>query len=143
MARKRAPKPWEWFLNESETCLVINAEHGSEHFYVALDELTDSKQVLWWVSEISHKTWATPEVLADFVRKLDLVLELQENYCRKSVETVDPIKTAKAVKSFWTSAANTLAKHGHLGKLGKGGSTFPQLMAHAAMIRRRDVYRTR
>src|SRR5687768_1764123 len=116
----------KWFLDEKTPSLVLLDEQGSEHFYVPIEELKDSKGVLWWVAEISQKQWP-PEVRIGFIRALDLALDLQENYCPADVGPVDPVKTMNGVKRFWTWVSQTLAKSGHDGHFKKGGMNGPQV----------------
>lgn len=55
-------------------------------YEIDLDECRTSAQVLDWICQIAHKTWATDAVLAALVRQLDRVLRPQVNLCSGGVE---------------------------------------------------------
>lgn len=55
-------------------------------YYIELERCGTSAQVLDWIVQISKKTWADDKCVANLVRILDDVLDLQANYCSFGVE---------------------------------------------------------
>jgi hypothetical protein len=64
-----------WKLNER----TLELQHDGYH--VELLECLSSARSLDLIAQISHKSWATPEVLAGFVRALDDVIGFQQHQC--------------------------------------------------------------
>jgi hypothetical protein len=56
------------------------------HYQVDLDRCNTSAEVLDWIIQVSKKTWATREVIADLVLMLDRCLDLQANICSMGVD---------------------------------------------------------
>jgi hypothetical protein len=73
--RHRSWRPWRIDTQTRE--LVIR---GAAYSYeIDLDSCTSSAQVLDWIAQVSHKTWATDRVLAGLIRALDDCFGFQEN----------------------------------------------------------------
>lgn len=66
-------------------------------YEIPLDRMKTSAQVLDWVAQLSGKVWMTNEALGAFVREIDRVLYLQNNYCSwgRSRGVVDAVTLAK------------------------------------------------
>jgi len=50
-------------------------------YAVDLERMTDSAEMLDWIFQIRKKTWATPQVVSDFLEALRDLLNPQRNYC--------------------------------------------------------------
>ena len=79
-------KFWQ-YIGDPPTAL--HCPRISHVYYVPLSDMRNSAEVLDWIVQISHKTWATSEIVGDFVKKLDALLDLQANYCSGGVEQRD------------------------------------------------------
>lgn len=72
-----------WKYDSRYKCLELTIKPGYE---VYLDRCTTSAQVLDWIMQIGKKTWATKEIIADLVLKLDEILDIQGNLCSMGVD---------------------------------------------------------
>lgn len=78
---------FRWHLDTERSCLVLgDAATGKWTYEVDLDECGTSAAVLDWIVQVAGKIWATDEVVAGLVRKLDEVLDLQATLCSGGVE---------------------------------------------------------
>ena len=67
----------EWVLNKETMALV----HAPTDYYVDLEEITSSAQILDWIFQIRLKQWATPKVITDLLEAFKTILDPQSNYC--------------------------------------------------------------
>ncbi|MFT4174075.1 MAG: hypothetical protein QM639_16045 [Rhodocyclaceae bacterium] len=72
--------PWEFNAEH------LTLENKVEQYYVSLGRCNNSAEVLDWIAQIAHKTWADDATVAHLVRALDDVLRLQQNYCGMSID---------------------------------------------------------
>jgi hypothetical protein len=67
---------WDvWRLDLSNFTLVC------DWYYIDLESCTTAAEVLDWIAQVSHKTWANPRLMLGLVRALDDVLGLQSTLC--------------------------------------------------------------
>jgi len=59
------------------------------YYSISLDSCLGAAQILDWIAQISHKSWATDAILADLVRALDEIIDLQGNACGWGCEPPD------------------------------------------------------
>ena len=72
--------PW---VHDKKAKTIENKQFS---YWIDLDCCRTSAEVLDWIIQISKKTWADDECLANLVRCLDEVLDLQGNYCGGGTE---------------------------------------------------------
>jgi hypothetical protein len=73
-----------WTYHEANLTLTLN---DPPLFYeIDLERCNTSAEALDWIVQVSKKTWATDEILADLVRMLDRCLHLQQNTCSGGVD---------------------------------------------------------
>lgn len=72
-----------WRYDKEDHAVVYSpaGKDSPEDYDILLDGMTTSAAVLDWIAQISRKNWATPRVVGDLVRLLDVLLDLQANYC--------------------------------------------------------------
>jgi hypothetical protein len=73
----KTPTWGEWILNKDTMALV----HAPTDYYVDLEEITSSAQILDWIFQIRQKQWANPKVMADLLEAFKTILDPQANYC--------------------------------------------------------------
>jgi hypothetical protein len=72
----------DWVLDKN--ALVL--KHQVIGYEIYLDECNNSAQILDWIIQISQKdSWATNDVLAELVRALDDILDIQGHFCGSGV----------------------------------------------------------
>jgi len=61
-----------WTFNTTNACL----EHpmGTSPYQVPVYEMTNSAEILDWIFQIEEKTWATSQVIGDFVAAIADIL---------------------------------------------------------------------
>lgn len=61
-----------WTFNTTNACL----EHpmGTSPYQVPVDEMTTSAEILDWIFQIEEKTWASSQVIGDFVAAIADIL---------------------------------------------------------------------
>jgi hypothetical protein len=59
---------------------------GPWDYEIDLETCRSSAEVLDWIVQVSHKTWAGPNVIADLVLALDALLHLQGSMCSLGVD---------------------------------------------------------
>ena len=72
-----------------------------KHYEIDLETIRDSAEMLDWIFQLEHKTWATERDLADLLSALDDIFNPQANLCSvgKS-KTIEPMKfLRKRIKS--------------------------------------------
>jgi hypothetical protein len=75
---KRPRYRWgEWYLRPSVGELLCRP-YG---YGIPLGRCLSAAQVLDWIAQVAHKRWATDDILADLVRALDDIIDLQRNAC--------------------------------------------------------------
>jgi hypothetical protein len=77
------PRPLDWgpwMLDPSNRVLKANDDERNE-YEIDLDQCLTAPQVLDWIAQVTHKTWADDATVAGLVRALDDVLNLQANFC--------------------------------------------------------------
>ncbi len=67
-----------WKFNKSNLTITLTEPYGYE---IDLERCNSSAEVLDWIVQIAKKTWATDAIVADLVRTLDRLLDLQGNLC--------------------------------------------------------------
>jgi len=70
-----------WEFDRENGCLS-----GPYEYYIPLDRCRTSAEVLDWIFQISHKTWCTPETLADLIEAFRVVVDPQARLCGSGVE---------------------------------------------------------
>jgi len=70
---------WDlWWLKLSNYTLVLGR---NERYELDLERCRTSAEMLDWIAQLAHKSWATPAILSGAVHALDDVLEPQRNLC--------------------------------------------------------------
>lgn len=78
---------WElWQSKEEPTLLQYNR---AANYWIPIDDLKTSAQVLDWIAQVKQKSWAGDSCLAGLVRALDDCLNLQANFCGSGIENTD------------------------------------------------------
>ena len=101
LAERRRYRWGEWQLRPRFGDLFCKRYYYS----IPLDRCLGAAQILDWIAQISHKSWATDAILADLVRALDDIIDLQENVCglgREPKDTAERVARrlrAKGVKA--------------------------------------------
>ena len=75
-----------WTFDPDRLVLDLYDDEGRWIYEVDLERCRTSAQVLDWIAQVSKKTWASDAILADLVRKLDDILNLQGSMCSFSIE---------------------------------------------------------
>ena len=70
---------WQRIGNPPST-LRYEIQPGA-YYEVYLDEMQDLTEVLDWIVQVSHKSWASAAILGDLVKMIDDILRLQGSYC--------------------------------------------------------------
>jgi hypothetical protein len=85
MIRRR---PNRWYLDRVNLTLALSPSGRRlsgllcpGEYEVDLEGCTTPAQVLDWIVQVSKKTWATDLVIADLVRALDDLLDMQGTMC--------------------------------------------------------------
>lgn len=65
------------FLTFAKAGIEGREHDDSDLYYVPLDRLCGSEEIVDWIAQITEKNWATDKVLADFVRAVDMVVGLR------------------------------------------------------------------
>ena len=80
----------DWCFMENNTLELLTTPYGHANefsvYWVDLDRVRSSAEVLDWIAQISKKTWCTEKILANLVWALDDILDLQQNYCSFGIE---------------------------------------------------------
>jgi hypothetical protein len=101
--------PWgPWALNRATYAL---GHTGDIDYWIDLDSCTTSAEVLDWIAQISHKTWADDATLAGLVRALDDVLNLQAHLCPSGASkqlTVKRLRSRVDALSLTTTVARNV-----------------------------------
>lgn len=63
-----------------------------KHYEIDLAEIKTKKELLDVIFHVNEKSWATPEVMQEFLDALQWLLSPQENYIHKKKEPVDVIQ---------------------------------------------------
>ena len=92
-----------WYRNEEDNTLEFRPD-GSMMYWVDLDRMADSDQVLDWICQVAHKTWCSTETLGNLVRAIDEIVSPQKNLCsfaltRRNPKVEAPAAPAKKAKS--------------------------------------------
>ena len=83
-------RPNRWYFEPVNLTLALSPSGrrlmdgdllGPGEYEVDLERCTTSAQVLDWIVQVSKKTWATDAIVADLVRALDDVLDMQGTLC--------------------------------------------------------------
>lgn len=74
--RARSKRWGAWSLLPADG--ILRHDLGYE---VYVDEMADCGQMLDWIFQVRDKTWATPEVVFDFLHALNDILQPQAHYC--------------------------------------------------------------
>lgn len=101
-------KHWEY---NAKNLTITNKKYGYE---IDLESIHDSASCLDWIIQIAHKTWATPEILANLIYTLDELMDIQSNLCScgndKKIIAKEIIKKVKkrrnAVEEFKKEMTN-------------------------------------
>ena len=73
----------------------LTLEHDST-YYVDLEDMRTSAEVLDWIFQVRDKPWAAAEVLSDLLRALCDILDPQANLCSfGGSKTADPVSLVK------------------------------------------------
>ena len=67
----------DWVLDK-ETLVL---RHKGTDYEIDLEACNNSAQILDWIIQVSQKTWATNDVIGEFVRALDDILDIQGHFC--------------------------------------------------------------
>lgn len=67
------------YYNAKRNEIVVNVD--GVPYEIGLDRMQTCSQVLDWIAQLSGKVWMSNESLGAFVREIDRVLFLQQNYC--------------------------------------------------------------
>ena len=87
-----------WTFDRDRLVLDLFNAEGRWVYDVNLEHCRTSAQVLDWIVQVSKKTWASDAILADLVRKLDDILNLQGSLCSFGTER-GPIKVEKILRA--------------------------------------------
>jgi len=71
-----------WKLDTDRLVLDYSVK-GRQIYEIDLERCNNAAQILDWIVQLSHKTWATPQVIYDFISALDRILgyRLQGRVC--------------------------------------------------------------
>lgn len=75
-----------WWLDRESMCLVFTEELRGEIYDVDLGRCGTSAQVLDWICQVAHKSWATDAVIAGLVRAINHYLHPQGRLCSGGIE---------------------------------------------------------
>ena len=50
-------------------------------YEIDLEEMTCSAEILDWIFQIRGKTWATPQVMHDLLKAIQILIHPQQNVC--------------------------------------------------------------
>jgi len=67
----------------------ISDQNGRRLFFIGADGLASSAAVLDTILEISRQRLYPDEAIGNFVRKLDSLLRLRENFCKGGIDQGD------------------------------------------------------
>ena len=67
----------EWEYDPEEPKALVLYKDGREVYDITLNNCKTRKEVLNWIAQINGKSWATNEVVGDFVRRLDKLIGLR------------------------------------------------------------------
>ena len=70
-----------WKFDPDRLVLVLRRGGGRWMYEVDLGRCQTSAGVINWIIQVSKKSWASDAVLADLVRQLDDLLNLQATLC--------------------------------------------------------------
>lgn len=74
-------RPNIWRFDPSNLTLALYESSGDPAYEVDLEQCTTSAEALDWIVQVTMKVWATDTIIADLVRALDDMLDLQANMC--------------------------------------------------------------
>jgi hypothetical protein len=86
-----------WWLDRECLCLVFTDEVLGEIYDVDLRRCRTSAEVLDWICQVAHKSWATDAVLAGLVRAINHYLDPQATLCGFGRE-LGPINVAELLR---------------------------------------------
>ena len=70
-----------WELDTTELTLTFDpSDHGRE-YWIRLDTINTSAQMLDWIFQLSGKTWMTPKDRADLLDAFEDILDPQATLC--------------------------------------------------------------
>jgi len=77
-----------WKYNPDNHCLEIVKKHGSMRSYeVDLDRCDTSARLLDWIYQVKHKSWISPDDIADLVYAVDDIFHtVQSLICSQGVD---------------------------------------------------------
>ena len=81
-----------WIFDRDRWVLDLFTDEGRWIYDIDLERCRTSSEVLNWIAQVSKKTWASDAILADLVRKLDDILNLQGSMSSFGIER-GPINT--------------------------------------------------
>lgn len=73
-----------WVLTDHESGPSLDFPEGT--YEVALAECNSSAQILNWIFHLKEKTWATQQVMDDFLTAINDILEPRANFCTGGLE---------------------------------------------------------
>jgi hypothetical protein len=78
-------KKGEWVYNPHTYCLVYYEKHGPypyhETYYVDLERMKNSSEMLDFIMQVFRKKWVTPEVMNGFLNGLHYLFDVQTDFC--------------------------------------------------------------
>jgi hypothetical protein len=80
----------QWQLDYKTFTLTLFL-NGQEWYCFKLNRFTHSAEMLDMIFQVKHKTWASNDVIADFIAALDAIFFPQENLCSSGMDrTINP-----------------------------------------------------
>lgn len=71
--RWRKKRRWgPWTIDPRDACLVY--QRAGVQYFVAIDEMTDSAQILDWIFQVSEKSWASRGDVGHLVEAIEEML---------------------------------------------------------------------
>jgi hypothetical protein len=93
-------RPNTWQFDPSNLTLALYDSRGLA-YEVNLEQCTTSAEALDWIAQVATKLWATDMIIADLVRALNDLLDLQANMCgmgQSSLVNVTEVVQGRSVR---------------------------------------------
>ena len=86
-----------WLYDREMRDFVLMVPSPNVEYWYNINRCTTSAQILDHIVQIANKPWASDEIVAGFVHKVNEVLSLQNNMCGYGIEH-GPIDVDKILK---------------------------------------------
>lgn len=72
-----------WKIDRKGNFYCTHPDSGE--YWIAMDRLTDSPKMLDFIAQLANKSWVTSDILGDFVRLTNEVINYQGSLCGSGV----------------------------------------------------------